>query len=233
VTLRVEVIPAARWAEQVAGEWADRLVTNPRLRMCLASGRTPGPVYQSLVSGGASLADSEVLLLDEFIGLPTGHPGRCESMLRRQLIDLVAVGRFHRIDVDADDLDAEGSRIDELIAQGGIDLAVLGLGLNGHLGMNEPRSEPHESTRVVELAPETIDGLRRYGIGASLNRGLTVGMAQLLAASEVWLLVTGDRKRGILQTVLEGPVGPECPASYLREHRNAVIWADHAAAGTR
>ncbi len=128
-----------RWAEHVAAEWADRLATNPRLRMCLASGDTPAPVYESVVSGGASLAESDVLLLDEFIGLPAGHPVRCESMLRRQLIDLVAVGRFHRIDVDADDLDAEAARIDRADRAGsGIDLAVLGLGLNGHLGMNEP-----------------------------------------------------------------------------------------------
>ncbi len=155
MTLRLEVLPASRWAEGVAEELADRLLANPRLRMCLATGHTPAPVYEALASRGASLADSEVLLLDEFIGLPTGHPGRCESMLRRQLIDLVAVGRFHRIDVDADDLDAECSRIDALIAQGGIDLAVLGLGLNGHLGMNEPGSEPGDPTRVVELAPET------------------------------------------------------------------------------
>jgi glucosamine-6-phosphate deaminase len=233
VTLRVEVLPAARWGERVAGEWADRLGSNPRLRMCLASGGTPGPAYQALVSGGASMADAEVILLDEFIGLPTGHPGRCESMLRRQLIDLVEVGRFHRIDVDADDFDAECSRIDELIAQGGIDLAVLGLGLNGHLGMNEPGSEPGDPTRVVELAPKTRDGLGRYGIDASLDRGLTVGMAQLPTATEVWLLVTGERKRAILRRVLEGSVGPDCPASYLREHPNAVIWADDAAFGTR
>jgi 6-phosphogluconolactonase/glucosamine-6-phosphate isomerase/deaminase len=231
MTLRVEVLPAARWGEGVAGEWADRLGFHPRLRMCLASGRTPGPVYEALVSGGASMADAEVLMLDEFIGLPTGHPGRCESMLRRQLIDLVDC-RFHRIDVDTDDLETECTRIDELIAAGGIDLAVLGLGLNGHLGMNEPGSEPGDPTRVVELAPQTRDGLRRYGIVGSVDLGLTVGMAQLLAATEVWLLVTGERKREILRGVLEGPVGSECPASYLREHPNAVIWADDAAFGT-
>ena len=152
-------------------------------------------------------------------------------MMRRQLTDHVEVGRFHRIDVDAPDLDAECVRIDA-IAREGIDLAVLGLGSNGHLGMNEPGSEPHDSTRVVELAQETRDGLARYGIDSPLDHGVTVGMAQLLAASQVWLLVTGDRKQGILQRVLEGPVGPECPASYLREHRNAVVWADNAAAGT-
>ncbi len=153
-------------------------------------------------------------------------------MLRRQLLDSVEVGRFHRIDVDAPDLDAECVRIDA-IARGGIDLAVLGLGSNGHLGMNEPGSEPDDPTRVVELAPETKHGLPRYGIDSPLDHGVTVGMAQLFAATEVWLLVTGARKREILQRVLAGPVGSACPASFLREHHNAVIWADHAAAGTR
>ncbi len=192
----------------------------------------PHLCIEALVSGGASLARSEVILLDEFIGLPVGHPGRCESMLRRQLLDHVEVGRFHRIDVDAPDLDTECIRVDA-IATGGIDLAVLGLGSNGHLGMNEPGSEPGDSTRVVELAKETREGLARYGIDLPIEHGVTVGMAQLLAANEVWLLVAGGKKREILRRVLEGPVGPECPASYLREHSNAIVWADEVAVGTR
>ena len=106
------------------------------------------------------MADADVILLDEFIGLPTGPPWRCESMLRRQLIDLVEVGRFHRMDVDADDLDAECSRINGLIAQGGIDLAALGLGLNGHLGMNEPGS-----SRVTQPVSSSLP--RKPGTGCA------------------------------------------------------------------
>jgi len=223
--MRVEVLPVEKWAGTVAAEFEDRL--GPGLRLCLATGATPIPVYSLLASD--ALASSTVFLLDEFGGLPPGHPGRCETMLRSALLDRVPAREFHFPVVDATDLEIECRRYRDLIDDGGLDLAVLGLGMNGHLGLNEPGSGAQQPTRVVELTPETRDGARRYGANPPPNWGLAMGLVEILAAREVWLLVTGPTKAEVLDGVVNGPVTEQLPASLLRGHPNAVIWADEEA----
>jgi 6-phosphogluconolactonase/glucosamine-6-phosphate isomerase/deaminase len=95
--------------------------------------------------------------------------------------------------------------------------------------MNETGSDADTATRVVQLAPETREAALRYGLATAPTWGITVGMRTLLAAREVWLLVTGRHKRAILHQVLTGAVGPTYPASLLRTHPNAWCWADDAA----
>jgi glucosamine-6-phosphate deaminase len=228
--VRVEVLPTDRWARAIADTWRERLSLHPGLRVCLASGTTPVPVYALMQDG---FADAEVYLLDEFGGLPVGHPGRSASMVRTALVDHVDLpeSQFHVPDVDAEDVGAACDRFDRLIDKGGLDLAVLGLGMNGHLGMNEPGTRRDAPTRVVELAPETREGTRRYGIHDPPTWGVTVGLAALLDAREVWLVVDGGRKQQILDRVLRGEVTTDCPASLLREHPHAIVWASDTAAG--
>lgn len=228
--MRLETLPADGWAAAVADAWRERLATSAALRMCLPSGSTPAPVYALLEAG---FARTEAFLLDEFGGLPPGHHGRSESMVRRDLLDHVDLPepRFHVPDVDAADVDAACASFDARIADGGLDLAVLGLGTNGHLGMNEPGSAPDSPTRVVRLAPATREGTRRYGIDEPPTWGVTIGLGPLLAAREVWLLVAGARKRAILDRVLHGEMSTDCPASLLRDHPDAVVWANDTASG--
>jgi glucosamine-6-phosphate deaminase len=137
----------------------------------------------------------------------------------------------HFLDVDSNDLDSVCRNYENLIADGGLDLAILGLGRNGHLGLNEPGSPPDSKTRVVKLAAETRAGVGRYGIDDPPTWGVTVGLGTLLEAREVWLFVRGADKSNVLRRVLREPVGSHLPASYLRNHPNSVIWADQAAAG--
>ncbi|HKY49189.1 MAG TPA: glucosamine-6-phosphate deaminase [Acidimicrobiia bacterium] len=225
--MRVEVLPASSWAEAVTAELIDRLEP-AGLRLCLATGATPLPVYARLP--GDALATSTVFLLDEFGGLPAGHRGRCEMMLRNALLDRVAAGEFHFPDVDAPDLDVECRRYRDLINEGGLDLAVLGLGMNGHLGLNEPGSTADQPTRVVELTAATREGARNYGADPPPTWGLAVGLMEILAAREVWLLVTGSSKADVLARVVNDEVTDRVPATLLRTHPNSIIWADEAAA---
>ena len=225
--MRVEVSPADAWPEAVTGELKGRLAT-PGLRVCLATGATPLPVYGRLPAD--ALAATTVFLLDEFGDLPAGHPGRCETMLRTALLDRVPSAEFHFPDVDAPDLEVECRRFRDLISEGGLDLAILGLGRNGHLGLNEPGSTADAPTRVVELTEETREGARNYGADPPPTWGLAVGLAEILAAREVWLLVTGAAKAAVLARAVNDPVTIQIPATSLRAHPNAVIWSDEPAA---
>ena len=225
--MRVEVLSADSWAEAVSRELLDRLEPSG-LRLCLATGATPMPVYAQLP--GDALVTSTVFLLDEFGGLPIGHRSRCETMLRTALLDRVPAGEFHFPDVDAPDLETECRRYRDLINGGGLDLVLLGLGTNGHLGLNEPGSIADQPTRVVELTEETREGARNYGADPPPTWGLAVGLAEILAAREVWLLVTGSAKAAVLARVVNDEVTDEIPATVLRSHSDAVIWADEAAA---
>ena len=226
----LSVIPDDGWAAAVAGHFAATI--GPGARLCLATGATTAPLYAEI----AAMSDLEgitIFLLDEFGGLPTGDPGRCAAMLRRDLLDR-AHGKpvVHVPEVDAADPAVAASRYGARIADGGIDLAIVGLGRNGHVGMNEPGSNSAEGTRVVNLAPSTSDGAITYGVSTIPTWGITVGIAELLEARTLWLVVTGAHKRAILHRFLGDDAGPHLPATLLRHHPGLAVYADESAYGS-
>ena len=229
MTLSLEVFPAAAWADAVAAALTDRLRANPRLRLCLPTGETPAPLYAALAaSPDAGLwAQATVVLLDDYVGLAADDPAAGGPRLRREIVDHVRPAAFVEID-QSGDLESAVRRHDEVARD--LDLAIVGLGLNGHIGFNEPGSTADSPTRVVDLHPDSQQAAEGYGTDASPKRGITIGLARLLEARELWLLVTGERKAEILRAALEGPETPDVPASYLRRHPNWRVMADDAAA---
>jgi glucosamine-6-phosphate deaminase len=207
------------------------MTEHPESRLCLPTGETPRPVYSRVAQTG-DFTGATIFLLDEF-DLPPGDPARCDEMIRRDFLDLLPrqPKAVHRLDVDASDLNEECSRVECLINNGGLDLTILGLGANGHLGLNEPGSPVDSPTRVVEIAPSTATGALRYGTDATPKRGMTIGLGPILESREIWLLVTGSHKAGILEQVLTDPTNPGLPASFLREHQRVTVFADRAAIG--
>jgi len=228
----VRVLPVDRWAAVVTDAWVERLSARPSLRMCLPTGSTPLPVYAEMRSRQVSWAAAEVLLLDEWVGLPPSEPGGCDATLRRELLDRVDLppDRYRPIHADAPDLSAECGAVDAWL-DGGLDLAILGVGVNGHLGMNEPGTPAENRTHLATLAASTIDSAAAYfGDRPRPAHGVTVGLTDLLAAREVWVLATGARKAEIVRESLHGEARPAVPASLLSGHPNCVWWLDEAAA---
>lgn len=236
MTLGLEVHPPDAWADAVAAALIARIREQPALRLCLPTGDTPRPVYARLVEASAraevSFAQATVVLLDEWVGLPPGDPARCDVRLGRELLDGLATkpSAVYWIDPDAANPAASAASHD-IVAALGIDLALLGIGTNGHVGFNEPGSTPDSPTRVVELSRSSREAAtERYGASAVPTAGVTIGLARLLGAGECWLLATGERKADVLRRALREPESPDCPASYLRRHPKLRVFADTPAA---
>ena len=231
MSIRLEVFEDDRWAAEVAGRWQTFMERHPVARLCLPTGGTPRPLYE-IAAPVIDFGSAEVFLLDEFC-LPSGDPARCGKVFQSDFLSRLHSQpvALHSFDAQASDLAAECDRIERLIDDGGLDLTVLGLGGNGHLGLNEPGSAADGLTRVVSLAPPTKDAVtEKYGSLVEPEYGMTVGMRQILASREIWLLVTGSHKAEILKRVLSEPIGPDLPASFLRDHPNTVVLADTSAA---
>jgi glucosamine-6-phosphate deaminase len=231
VSIRLEVFDDPEWAARVANRWAEFMRNAPAPRMCLPTGDTPVPVYAAAAQK-IDFSAATVFMLDEF-DLPFGHLARCDSMLRRDFLDRLTElpAAVHVLNPAAPDPDEECYRFESTVRAGGLDLTMLGLGGNGHLGLNEPGTAADSPTRVVRLAPSTVEAAARYGSNADPEIGMTLGMRPILASDEIWLLVTGPHKARILDRTLNGPIGPDVPATYLRNHPSAVVFADRSAAG--
>lgn len=220
------------WLNGVTTFWRDRLRNNPELRHCLASGNTPIPVFREMVqacqSDQVSFREASIFALDEFGGLAPDDPGRCRNMLRRDLVNEVDLPgqSFHFFNPEAADLDAECRAFDRA-AGDGFDLVILGIGSNGHLGMNEPGSAVDSPTRRTDLHPTTISSSARYLSHSQLPTwGLTVGMKQFFSSKEVWLLATGTAKASIVQQAVRGEISEQIPASLMRRHPNCSLFVD-------
>jgi glucosamine-6-phosphate deaminase len=227
-------------AEAAATAWLDRLAARPDLVMAVPAGRTPRPTYRALRQAsarrGLTFARTRVFPVDELCA-PAPAEGFFWRQVREALLDWadVPAANLHPFDPAAPDLEAMCRAIEARIgAVGGLDLAVLGLGRNGHLAANEPGSPFDSRTRPVRLLPDTVaymltDDAARPGVG---DRALTLGLGTLAEARLVVVLVTGPAKREILRRALTGPVDPDCPASLLQRLPGALVLADRAAAGT-
>lgn len=227
-------------ARAAAGRIADRLRTQPRTVLGLPTGRTPVALYAHLVSATAAgridWSEVRTFNLDEFVGLGSDQPGSYRAFMRRHLFDHVNIDPRHveLPDGVAADLDAECARYDDAIrATGGIDLQLLGIGANGHVGFNEPAEGLHARTHRVALRDETRAANAGWFDGQMARvptEALSVGMAAILTAREVLLVATGELKAEAVAGMVEGRVTTWLPASFLQLHANAIVMIDRAAA---
>ncbi|CAM3648483.1 glucosamine-6-phosphate deaminase [Cohnella lubricantis] len=224
--------------ETGAGIITGLVQTNPRAVLGLATGGTPVGVYEQLVSdfrrGLVSFRQATSFNLDEYVGLPADHPESYHSYMNHHLfrhIDLPAA-QAHIPNGNADDLEAECRRYDEMIADAGqIDLQLLGLGHNGHIGFNEPAHALIRGTHIVDLAEETRRANARFfnSVQEVPSQALTMGVGTILKAKMILLIVRGADKAEIVHRALTGPITTDCPASLLQTHPHLVVLLDEEA----
>jgi glucosamine-6-phosphate deaminase len=227
-------------ARAAAGKVAERLRAHRRTVLGLPTGRTPIALYAHLVSatvaGRIDWSEVRTFNLDEFVGLGPDQPGSYRAFMRRHLFDHVNIDPRHVGFPDgvAADLEAECARYDEAIrATGGIDLQLLGIGVNGHVGFNEPAEGLHARTHRVTLRDETRAANAGWFDGQLARvpaEALSVGMAAILTAREILLMATGEEKAEAVAGMVEGRVTAWLPASFLQLHGNATAMIDRAAA---
>jgi galactosamine-6-phosphate isomerase len=210
--------------------------SNPDALLCVPTGATPTRTYELL----AEYADKEPRLfertrwlqLDEWLGLPADNPHSCRAYLQDKLLRPLRIepAQFMGWDGRAADPGAECRRISEwLKAHGPIDLAILGLGLNGHVGFNEPMGALPADAHVAELTESTRHHPMLGEFRGQVRGGMTLGLSDILHAHRVLLLVSGASKAGPLRTLLSRQLSLGFPASLLWLHPQLTILRDRAA----
>lgn len=226
--------------EAVSQRAADRirvgLARKPNLLLCAAGGSSPARTYGLLAEhrrhDRAPFASLRLMQLDEWGGLPWDDPATCEAQLRNALVVPLGVPAHRWFGFRSDSSDPAGDcelMRKHLALEGPIDLCVLGLGLNGHLGMNEPAPALEPFAHVAELSEETLRHPMLAKASTRPEYGLTLGMAEILAAREILLLVSGAGKRAALQRLMQCEVTTAFPASFLWLHPNWTLLCDAAA----
>ena len=228
-------------ASALAARLIDRVVANPRLVLGLPTGRTPLALYRALAErsrhAGIDWSGVRTFNLDEFVGLGGDDAGSYRAFMQSVLFDHVAIDPAHinMLDGRARDLDAECARYERAIADaGGIDLQVLGIGANGHIGFNEPAESLQIETHVAVLQQGTRAANAQWFDGAVARvpaRALSMGMATILAAREIVLVATGEEKVAAVAGMVNGSVTTRLPASFLQLHPRVTVMVDRAAWG--
>jgi len=241
--LQVRVAPNRNDMGEAAGAYvADRLRAQlaliGRARVAFAAAASQAEFLDALASApGIDWARVEAFQLDEYIGLELGHARSFGRWLDDHIWSRVVPGRIERMDGGAPDPEAECRRYGALLAERAIDLALLGIGENGHLAFNDPHAADFAdplSAKVVTLDEIALNQQVRDGAFPSLDlvprRAMTLTMSTILASRAISAVVPGTQKAPAVGAALDGPIGAACPASALRIHPDAVLFLDEGAA---
>jgi glucosamine-6-phosphate deaminase len=237
--MEIVILPTGADVARTAADAIDHQVRSGPVVLGLATGSTPLGTYQELIkrhrSGGLSFATAQAFLLDEYLGLASTHPQSYHSVIREEFTDSVDFGAdaVHGLDGTANDPAAEALRYEASIkAAGGVDVQILGIGTDGHIGFNEPMSSLASRTRIKTLTRQTRQDNARFFDDPSdvPDHVLTQGLGTIGEARHLLLLAMGESKAEAIAAAVEGPVASACPASALQLHPHVTVLVDEAAA---
>lgn len=198
----------------------------------LATGSTPVTLYQEMVTSALDFSHLTSVNLDEYVGLSGENPQSYRYFMNEHLFNKKPFKETFVPNGQAKNLDEECARYNDIIAQHPIDLQVLGIGRNGHIGFNEPGTSFDVQTHVVALTDSTIEANKRYfdSIEEVPTHALSMGIASILKSKQIILMAFGKEKAAAVAKMIEGPVTEQLPASVLQTHPNVIVIVDEQAA---
>jgi glucosamine-6-phosphate deaminase len=238
VSIVADYVAMSRRAAEIV---AAAVTQEPGAAISLPTGSTPLGMFDELIgmarNGEIDLSQVHIFCLDEYLGVTAEDPNSLTGWLWKAFLGPAGIPTRHVHALDTTDPDPQSAAAryeQELIALGGLELAVLGLGPNGHIAFNEPGSAADSRTRVVDLTPQSIEQSSAYWENTVPvpSQAMTIGVGTLLDARKLALIVSGKEKAGMLRKTLEEPMSSDVPASWLRLAADRLeVVADEAAMG--
>jgi galactosamine-6-phosphate isomerase len=234
-----KIYPDHEAMSQAAAEYILQAIRkNPEALICVSTGDTPTRTYQLLCemvqATRTDVSRFMLIALDEWAGISPDNTGSCYWYLHHYLIDPLNLkpNQVRLFDAQAFDLEAECRKTDDVIrVHGGIDLVVAGVGMNGHIGFNEPGTPVDRMCHVSELEEITrVVGQKYFQDAMPLRYGITVGLKPILESKTLMLLASGAKKAPVMKEALQGISSNQLPASLVQQHPNGVVMLDEGAA---
>lgn len=235
MTMKLSIHSDAEAANLAATDCLVAWLAAPTTRnVMVAAGHTPLEIYRRVGERGLKLSHLNIFALDEYVGVPLNEPRNCANLMRRCVQEAWGIpsAQFHTVSsLEADALASIQEHERKITRAGGLDVIILGLGQNGHLGFNEPGSAEDSSGRLLDLETISIEANRKwFGGDYAPAKGVTVGLKTILATRHVLLMAYGSHKTAAVKAMVEGQRGSQCPASLLQGHSDTRVFLDEAAA---
>ena len=220
--MRIKNVTYQKACHLIASNIRDLIKTHTTSVLGLATGSTPIGIYQELSKmRDTNFSDTITFNLDEYVGLNGWHPQSYNHFMNEHLFANLTFKKRYFPSVNGVAL------YDDLIdAYGGIDIQILGIGTNGHIGFNEPNTPRDSKTHVVDLTENTIKDNSRFfdSIDEVPSRAITMGIETIMNTKRIYLVAQGKHKKDILEKAIYGDITPEVPASFLQEHDNLKVF---------
>jgi len=210
----------------------ENVISTPDLLLCPATGSSPERAYELLttLTNNVIFEKIKIIKLDEWGGISGNHPASCQHYLQARLIHPLGISSFTGFNPENDNDSEEIKKVTNyLTLNGPIDLCILGIGVNGHLGFNEPGDFLNPHAHKVNLTPESLNHPMIANLEDKPSFGLTLGMSDILQSRKILLLVNGKHKRNILQQLMKKQVSTQLPASFLWLHQDVTCLCDREA----
>lgn len=197
----------------------------------LATGSTPETLYEELRNSRLDFTDKTAINLDEYVGLASDHPQSYYTFMKEHLFNTKPFKETHIPDGLADEKE-EPKRYDEVIAQNPIDVQILGIGTNAHIGFNEPGTPFDSTTHKVKLTQDTIEANKRYFDSEEdvPRSAYSMGIDSIMSAKKIILMAYGENKAQAIADTVHGPITEAVPSSILQQHGDVTLILDEAAA---
>ncbi len=226
-------------AMEIAEIISSYVAQKPNALLCLAAGDTPAATYQEMArlqqDGKANFRNCRLILLDEWVGLSAKDEGGCTNFIYDNVVSPLCIKEENIIAFDAcsNNLDSECQAVNDYLSKNGpIDISLMGVGMNGHVALNEPGCSFDGVAHIVELDSITKNVAQKYFKNETpLSHGITLGMKQILDSKLLIVIANGSKKHDIMKKAVTGPVTSTVPASSLQLHKNCIVSLDSAANG--